>query len=332
MSIQALGYIAIGSDKLAEWSDYATHFLGMQRVERGNAAVAFRMDDRKQRLLADRALGNGAYVLGWEVADAAALDALAARLEAVGTKIERGNAALAEQRCVRGLIRFADPAGNRLEAFWGGGVDDRPFVPGRNISGFRTGALGMGHVGVMVERLDALVPFYRDTLGFGVSDYMNQPFNAFFFHVNGRHHSIAVLEAGHNGFHHMMLELFSFDDVGQGYDIAQGHEGRVSVTLGRHINDHVTSFYAKTPSGFLVEYGWGGRLVDPATWQASELTRGPELWGHDGLAPTPEANAALRAQRIENAQKGLREPVHVLAGNFQQGPGACPWWDAMKAG
>ena len=34
MTIQSLGYIAIGSDNLADWSDYATNFLGMQRVER----------------------------------------------------------------------------------------------------------------------------------------------------------------------------------------------------------------------------------------------------------------------------------------------------------
>jgi hypothetical protein len=34
------------------------------------------------------------------------------------------------QRCVRGLISFADPAGNRLEAFHGGQIADEPFRPG----------------------------------------------------------------------------------------------------------------------------------------------------------------------------------------------------------
>ena len=103
MSIQALGYIAIGSDKLAEWSDFATNFLGMQRVERGNAAVAFRMDDLQQRLLVDRSLGNGAHIFGWEVADAAALDALAAKLEARGTRVTRGTAALAADQLGDGI-------------------------------------------------------------------------------------------------------------------------------------------------------------------------------------------------------------------------------------
>lgn len=330
MSIQALGYIAIGSDRLAEWSDYATGFLGMQRVERGNAAVAFRMDDRQQRLLVDRALGDGAHVFGWEVTDAAALDALAARLEAAGTRVERGGAALAGQRFVRELIRFADPLGNRLEAFWGGAADDRPFVPGRTISGFRTGALGMGHAVLMVERLDDALGFYRDVLGFRVSDYLTKPFRGYFFHVNARHHSFAMLETGKNAMHHMMVELFSLDDVGQGYDIALGEEGRVQTTLGRHPNDLVTSFYAKSPSGFMVEYGWGGREVDDATWEVTEVTVGPSLWGHDRVWLPDDQRAQARAMRLKAAQDGHRAPVQVLDGNYQKMTGACPWWDAMK--
>ena len=56
--------------------------------------------------------------------------------------VRREPAALADQRCVRGLISFADPGGNRLEAFWGAAAADEPFPPGRPISGFGTGPLG----------------------------------------------------------------------------------------------------------------------------------------------------------------------------------------------
>ena len=58
--------------------------VGLQAVERGNSLLAFRMDDRKQRIVIDRSLPEGARFFGWEVADAAALDALAARLERHG--------------------------------------------------------------------------------------------------------------------------------------------------------------------------------------------------------------------------------------------------------
>ena len=43
----------------------------------------------------------------------------------------------------------------------------------------------------------------------------------------------------------------------------------------------MTSFYAKTPSGFFVENGWG-RIIDPATWEAHETNVGPSFWGTSG--------------------------------------------------
>src|SRR5580692_2000987 len=156
MQVQALGYVGIGASDLSEWTEFATGWLGMQMVERGNACRAFRMDDRKQRLIIDRALPEGSRYFGWEVADAAALHSLAARLEAAGIAVTQEPAAVADQRCVRQLISFADPQGNRLEAFHGAAVADQPFQPGRSISGFRTGPLGMGHAVMTVSKIDDL--------------------------------------------------------------------------------------------------------------------------------------------------------------------------------
>jgi catechol 2,3-dioxygenase-like lactoylglutathione lyase family enzyme len=77
MEVQALGYVGIGASDLTDWTDFATNWLGMQMVERGNACRAFRMDDRKQRLVVDRSLADGERYFGFEVADRAALDGLA---------------------------------------------------------------------------------------------------------------------------------------------------------------------------------------------------------------------------------------------------------------
>src|SRR5580700_4926800 len=250
--ITGLGYAGFGSSALEDWRQFGTRLVGFQAVERGPSLLAFRMDDRKQRVVIDRAMGDGARFFGWEVEDAAALDTLAARLEAVHFEVTAEPQTLADARRVRALISFHDPAGNRLEAFYGAEVDDTPFLPGRSISGFRTGALGLGHIVLTVERIDEVMPFYVDLLGFRLSDYIERPFRAYFFHINPRHHSLALIETGKNGVHHLMVELFSLDDVGQAYDIALT-EDRVSTTLGRHTNDFMTSFYAKTPSAFMVE-------------------------------------------------------------------------------
>jgi 2,3-dihydroxybiphenyl 1,2-dioxygenase len=331
MEIQALGYLGIGTVKLADWSDFATGWLGMQAVERGNSVRAFRMDDRKQRLVIDQTLPEGERYFGWEVSDASALDALATRLEAAGVAVKWEPAARADQRFVRALISFADPAGNRLEAFHGAQIADEPFRPGRSISGFRTGPLGMGHAVLMVPDIDTALAFYRDLLGFRISDYIRGPISAYFLHVNPRHHSLALFEGPRTGMHHLMVELYSFDDVGQGYDIALGEKERIVATLGRHPNDLVTSFYVRTPSDILVEYGWGGREVDDATWQPSEMTSVASFWGHHGLFEAIAGDAPPDHPPPTVPHEVQRAPLQVMEGNYRRMSGVCPWWDAVKA-
>ena len=334
MTVQALGYAGFGSAALDDWRQFGTGLVGLQAVERGPSLLAFRMDDRKQRIVIDRSMPDGARFFGWEVADAAALDALAARLEAAGVEVAAEPQTLADNRRVRAMISFHDPAGNRLEAFYGAEIDETPFRPGRSISGFRTGPLGLGHAVLTVENIDAVMPFYVDLLGFGLSDYMQKPFRAYFFHVNARHHSLALIESGRNGMHHLMVELFSLDDVGQSYDVALSEPDRVNVTLGRHTNDLMTSFYARTPSSFMVECGWGGREIDPSTWRPIEMHDGPSLWGHERVWLPPADREVAREMRMRAAASGLRAPVQVMDGNYKLLSGTCPWWDEVsgKAG
>jgi 2,3-dihydroxybiphenyl 1,2-dioxygenase len=330
MTIQALGYVGIGASNLTDWTDFATNWLGMQMIERGNTARAFRMDDRQQRLVIDRSLADGDRFFGFEVAGQPELDALAAKLETAGVAVKAEPAALASQRCVTALISFHDPAGNRLEAFHGPAIADTPFQPGRAISGFRTGALGMGHVVFHVKKIDDLLDFYTNTLGFGISDYISTPFRAYFMHVNARHHSVALIETGKQDLHHIMVELFSLDDVGQGYDIALGDPDKIATTLGRHPNDAVTSYYLRSPSGFMLEYGWGGKDVTPGNWTPTECTAGPSLWGHDRAWLPEDQRAKSREMKLKAAADGLRLPLNVLDGNYNRQEGACPWWDSVK--
>jgi 2,3-dihydroxybiphenyl 1,2-dioxygenase len=320
--LTALGYIGIRSSRLDDWGSFATRLLGMQQVDRAGAVRAFRMDDRKQRLIVTGDEGEGLGFLGWEVADAAALDALATRLDTHGVEVRRASRALAEERHVADLIVFEDPAGNRLEVFHGPAVASDAFRPGRAISGFRTGPLGMGHAVLNVKNAEPLLSFYRDLLGFRVSDYALKPYNLYFFHINGRHHSFAIIGSGKQSLHHFMVELCSLDDVGQGYDLAQLEDGRVAYTLGRHTNDWMTSFYSQSPSGFFVEYGWGGRVIDPGSWQPHETHDGPSLWGHERLYMEAEQRAQLREMRLSAAARGVRAPVDLPD---------CPWLHAVIA-
>ena len=330
---QALGYVGVRAKDLGDWASYGANLLGLQRIDKSRSTLAFRMDDRKQRIIVNADGGEGLSFFGWEVADAAGLGALATRLESARIEVVRAPRALAAERHVKDLIFINDPVGNRLEFFYGGETAVDPFKPGRSISGFRTGPLGLGHVVLNVdtpETIDRMTSFYCETLGFRLTDYYSHPFVARFLHLNPRHHSIAFIQTGKNTVHHLMMELFSFDDVGQGYDLAL-NEDRVAVTLGRHTSDFITSFYTFTPSAFMVEYGWGARLIDVDAWQAYERKEGPSMWGHDRSWLSPADQATARSLRLANAANGFRRPVQVIEGNYQVMSGVCPWWDDIKA-
>ncbi|MBT4284739.1 MAG: biphenyl 2,3-dioxygenase [Rhodobacteraceae bacterium] len=315
MAINALGYIGIRSDKEDDWSEFAGKLLGMQKIDQAGKSMAFRMDDLKQRLIISDEPGETLAFIGWEVDLAGDLNKYGARLEQAGYPVKFGDRNLAARRFVEDLIFFYDPDGNRVELFFNPMKSDSPFLPGRPISGFKTGPQGMGHAVLHVKQIEKLLPFYQDILDFKLSDYGLTPYPLYFFHVNGRHHSFAMVGSGNMGFHHFMVEYTNLDDVGQGYDLAQLQEDRIAYTLGRHTNDYMTSFYANTPSGFFVESGWGGRVIDPATWVPEETSVGPSFWGHERLNLTVEERTKLRDMRLKAASDGKQAPLVI----------DCPW-------
>jgi 2,3-dihydroxybiphenyl 1,2-dioxygenase len=309
--IVALGYVGVRARSLDDWEQFGARLLGLEPARRSRSDVAFRMDGAARRLMVSLASEDALAFFGWEVHGPEALAALAARLEQLGHAVERLPSGLAEQRGVADAVAVCDPCGNRLEFFCGQEQAGAPFTPGRPVSGFRTGDLGMGHVVLNVDSIERALPFYRDVLGFRLSDYALQPFKAYFLHTNARHHSLAMIETGNKGLHHLMIEVDGFDDLGQGYDLALLEPGRVATTLGRHSNDHMTSFYVRSPSGFLVEYGWGGRNIDPGSWTPVEMRMGPSLWGHERDWLPEEKKAEARRMRLEAAARGERAPLEI---------------------
>ena len=316
MRVNSLGYIGVHATDVEAWRAFAADVFAMQ-TQPTAFGVALRMDDRQHRILVHRGEPKGGAYYGWEVGSAAELHAAAGELEARGVKVHRAQPADLDVRRVDAMLWFEDPLRNRVELFHELAKASQPFQPPRPLSGFRTGALGLGHIVLTVPSVDAVLPFYRDVLGFRVSDYTRQPFNATFLHVNARHHSLALLETGQAGLHHVMVEVLSLDDVGKAYDAAL-ERNSVGVTLGRHTNDHVLSFYAWSPSGFLMECGWGGRSIDDATWTVTEMMDGPSIWGHERSWLGEQKRNEARDLRAQAAAAGLRAPLHVVAGEYDE--------------
>ena len=62
-------------------------------------------------------------------------------------------------------------------------------------------------------------------------------------------------------------------------NFAQQRGYPIQRSIGRHTNDGMTSFYMHSPSGWLMEYGYGADLVDDEVWE-SKMYDSPKIWGH----------------------------------------------------
>ena len=286
-----LGYLGFEVSDLGAWRRFATELFGLAvGAPRPDGALPLRMDQHDHRMLLHEGARDDVAYIGWEVADRAALDAMKGRLAAAGVPFRVGSAAEAAARGVREMIVFDDPDAIRTEIHCGAGRGAGAFRSDKIASGFKTGGMGMGHVLINVRDCARTEHFYRDVLGFRLSDYidtefMGQPLHAVFLHVNPRHHSLAFASLGMpKRLHHVMLEANSLDDVGAAFYRAQDLGVPIALTLGRHPNDHMVSFYGVTPSGFLFELGVEGREVDDRTWEVKTYHAVSD-WGHRPVAP-----------------------------------------------
>jgi 2,3-dihydroxybiphenyl 1,2-dioxygenase len=298
-----LGYLVFEVSDLGAWEKFATEILGLTVTRRhDDGSLALRMDDHEQRFLLTPGPADDLAALGWELADAAEVEAVAEKLRAAGFAVTRGAPEEAARRRVAGLVKFHDPGGIPSELFHGAALVQEPFRSALVRSGFVTGRQGLGHAVINARSQDESKKFYRDVLGFRLSDHIvcdlyGYKVNIAFFHANPRHHTIAFGDSQKKRIHHFMIEARSMDDVGLAFDRSLRAGVRIINTLGKHPNDKMFSFYAKTPSGFQFEFGWGGREVDDSTWQPTTYDHISE-WGHhppEFLAPKPKAPAPASA-------------------------------------
>jgi 3,4-dihydroxy-9,10-secoandrosta-1,3,5(10)-triene-9,17-dione 4,5-dioxygenase len=291
--LRSLGYLRVEATDIPAWREYGLKVLGM--VEGRGAdpeSLYLRMDDFPARLVIVPSDRDHLQASGWELRDALAMDELRSRLTAHRVEFREGTAEEKADRCVDGLIVFADPAGSRLEAFCGVALQHRRIVSPYGHR-FVTGEQGLGHVVLSTPDDEVALHFYRDVLGFRLRDSMRLPPQLLgrpadgapawlrFFGCNPRHHSLAFLPMPNpTGIVHLMVEVENSDDVGLCLDRALRKKVKMSASLGRHVNDLMLSFYMKTPGGFDIEFGCEGREVDDGTWIARESTA-VSLWGHD---------------------------------------------------
>ncbi len=286
MSIARLGSLSVDVADLDAWHDLLVDLLELEARPRESEQdpLLIRLDEYHHRIALYPAEQDRIRRITWEVDSPEQLHELADRVVAEGIEIEWAETSNTESRDAVAEFRFADRDGYPNAVCFGPTVDHQPLKSGALISGFVTGELGLGHVVLICKDYPAAVDFYTRVLGFRLSDYIVwEGADATFLHCNTRHHSLALMNecfGFHRGdFHHLMIEAASLDDVGRAYDRINAAGIKLKMTFGRHTNDGVTSFYLSTPSGFGIEIGYGGQLIED-DWVVKTY-RSPSRWGHE---------------------------------------------------
>jgi len=273
-----LGYIGFHGDP-DQWKPFCENVFGLQSVPTADG-IRFRADERQWRIGVTPGETDGLDYVGLEVESNAHLDQIVARLAQAGIPTEE-NKALAQERQVCRVVTTAAPDGTRLELFTAGQISCTPFASPTGAR-FVTGEIGLGHILVLVPNIDEALAFYVDVLGLRRSDVvaMGPGIDAHFLGSGKRHHVVAICSLPDlSGFDHLFIEVDSIETVGIAWDKVLAGAAPVGRSLGQHANDPVVSFYAESPSGFLMEYGCGSTIIDnPDTWVESRW-ESAYLWG-----------------------------------------------------
>lgn len=292
VQVTELGYMGIGVKSLADWKRFAADILGLEVVD-GDAPgrCYLRTDYWHHRIVVDEDGTDDLNYLGFRVAGSEEFREMQRQLETAGVKVQTGSHEEASQRHVLELMKLSDPSGIPIEIFHGPhSQPNKPFHPGRRMHGrFVTGDGGMGHT-MLTETVgwEKTYAFYR-LLGMrGGVDYrfaipgLPKPVEAMFMSCNSRDHSLAWGFPGAKRINHLMLQYEQFDDVGLTYEIVQQNKIQLGIMPGKHANDGMYSFYFLNPSGWMNEFGWGGR---DANFQSEYHDR--DTYGHEPVKIEP---------------------------------------------
>ena len=283
VQVTELSYMGIGVKDIDAWKAFASQTLGMEVADEGEGDRCYlRMDYWHHRLVLHANGADDLEYLGFRVAGAEEFRAMQVQLSEAGLKYRVGAEDEAAERRVLELLMLSDPSGNPIEIFHGPEVQySKPFHPGRRMHGrFKTGTGGIGHCIVREDDTAAAYRFYS-LLGMrGGVEYKirmgKRTVAPVFMHCNDRDHSVAFgIGPQERRINHLMVEVDNLDDVGLAYDLVRKQKIPVTITPGKHSNDHMYSFYLRNPSGWMIEYGYGGR---PATHQSEYYVE--DVYGH----------------------------------------------------
>ncbi|ATJ81069.1 VOC family protein [Halomonas beimenensis] len=295
MSIVGIEELEFGAEDVAAGKRFAEDF-GLTRVDEDDRGTTFEALNGARlviRAIDDPALpeafeeGSTLRRMTWGVADAAALDALRERLSDQPGYVDHGDGL--ECRDPNGLaVRIRPTALREVELEvtpinqWG----DMRRIDQPSPVYERATPASIGHAVFFVDDLEASERFYRELLGFSVSDRYIDRAVFLRMQVRGGHHNLFLLKLPHRGagLNHVAFTVRDIHEVIGGGLAMNRRKWSTFLGPGRHPISSAYFWYVNSPLGGAFEYYTNEDYLTEA-WEPREMRHSLESfteWAIEG--------------------------------------------------
>jgi catechol 2,3-dioxygenase-like lactoylglutathione lyase family enzyme len=248
VQVTKLAHVGFRARNLSSQAEFYNDRWGLERIDEHADEMFFRADGPDHHVLTLHAADSpGLHHFAFEVASAADLDRAADELGALGLPIITPPTRDLEPGVAAGM-RFQDPEGHLVELITGVDAVRDPYG-NRDVK-----PVGLNHIVLECRDRIALESFYRDTLGFQLTDQLADFMT--FFRCDANHHSIAFIgsQDGTPGFNHAAFEIRNWEEWMKAVFYA-GEKGiRRKWGPGRHLAGNNLFSYYLDPEDNTVEY------------------------------------------------------------------------------
>lgn len=293
--VQRIGHATYETPDLGRQVDYYTEVVGFAVADRTpeRAILCTRLGE--EVLVLERGEAARCLRLSFQVAPDLPPDEIATQLQRQNIRSKQRSAITPG---IDRAVVFEDPKGMEIELFSTNSLSpNAPRVHG-------IAPMKLGHVAHIVPDAKQVTDFYVETLGFRVSDWMEDFFS--FLRCGPDHHTVNFRTGGKPFMHHIAFELKDWAHLQVACETLGMHKrpilwGPLRHGIGHNIaiyhrdpDDHIIEFYTEMDQMKNEDLGY----FDPRPWHEDRPQR-PKVWDRAAGAMvwgTPPAPDYLRSR------------------------------------
>lgn len=248
IKVTKLAHVGLNAVDLSRQAEFYNDRWGLERIDEHSGEMFFRAEGPAHHVLTlHEQQTPGLHHVALEVAGADEIERAYEELLGAGIEVVTPPTQELEPGIARS-IRFKDPDGFLVELVAGVDRVDDPFGA-RDVK-----PQDLNHVVLNVADIERSERFYREMLGFKLTDRFIGGLS--FWACNANHHSLAFGQAadGNPAFHHAAFDMKDWEDWLKAIFYAGERGIRRVWGPGRHLFGNNLFSYYKDPEGNTVEY------------------------------------------------------------------------------